>query len=236
MTPLNVTVKVTLREAFLIFLLILVTVMITNYSKITENLRRFIMNHLVIYAHPHDGSFNNAILDTAVDALKSQGHEVYVRDLYKLGFNPVLTPQDTAALREGNAPADIKVEHEFLEKADVITLIYPIWWTGLPAIIKGYVDRIFSYGFAYQYNAEGGVDKLLLGKKGVIINTHGTPAGIYDAIGMTNSLKQTSNEGIFDLCGIELVDHIIFGGVTTVATDDDRKAMLTQVKETFSSF
>jgi NAD(P)H dehydrogenase (quinone) len=193
------------------------------------------MNHLIVYAHPHEGSFNNAILDTAVNALKAQGHEVNVRDLNKLGFNPVLSHADTAALREGNAPADIAAEQEFLVKAEVITFIYPIWWTGLPAILKGYVDRTFSYGFAYQYNAEGGIDKLFAGKKGIIINTYGTPGEVYESIGMNNSLKQTSDGGIFEFCGIEVLEHFLFGGVTTVATDEDRKHMLEQVKEKFSS-
>lgn len=194
------------------------------------------MNHLIVYAHPHEGSFNNAILDTAVGALKEKGHEVIVRDLYKLIFNPILSSADTAALREGNAPADIKAEQEYLAKADVITFIYPIWWTGLPAIIKGYVDRTFSYGFAYQYNSQGSIDKLFTGKKGVLINTYGTPGDMYESMGMNASLKQTSAGGIFDFCGIEVVEHFLFGGVTTVATDETRKEMLAQVEKKFSSF
>ncbi|MFC3799239.1 NAD(P)H-dependent oxidoreductase [Cohnella sp. GCM10012308] len=192
------------------------------------------MNHLIIYAHPHEGSFNNAILDTTVNALKSKGHEVHVRDLYSLGFNPVLSPADTAALRAGNPPADIAAEQAFLAKADFITFIYPIWWTGLPAILKGYVDRTFSYGFAYQYNSEGGIDKLFSGKKGLLINTHGTPSEIYDSIGMSQSLKQTSGGGIFEFCGIEVVDQLLFGGVTST-TDETRKDMLAQVEKKFNS-
>ncbi|MBB3112418.1 NAD(P)H dehydrogenase (quinone) [Paenibacillus phyllosphaerae] len=193
------------------------------------------MNHLIVYAHPHEGSFNNAILDTAVQALQAGGHEVHVRDLNKLGFNPVLSPADTAALREGSPPEDIKAEQQYLANADFVTFIYPIWWSGLPAIIKGYVDRIFSYGFAYQYNNEGGIDKLLAGKQGIIINTYGTPSDIYEAIGMTNALKQTSGSGIFEFCGIEVVEQFLFGGVTTVATDDTRREMLAQVERKFSS-
>lgn len=193
------------------------------------------MNHLIVYAHPHEGSFNSAILDTAVGALKAKGHEVTVRDLNKLGFNPVLSSADTAALREGNVPSDIKTEQDYLAKADVITFIYPIWWTGLPAILKGYVDRTFSYGFAYQYNNEGGIDKLLTGKKGIMINTYGTPGEIYESIGMNASLKQTSSGGIFEFCGIEVVEQFLFGGVTSVATDEDRKEMLAQVEKKFSS-
>ncbi|ACT03694.1 NAD(P)H-dependent oxidoreductase [Paenibacillus sp. JDR-2] len=192
------------------------------------------MNHLIVYAHPHEESFNHAILDTAVNALKEGGHEVTVRDLNKLGFNPVLSPVDTAALREGNPPADIKTEQAFLEAADFITFIYPIWWTGLPAIIKGYVDRTFSYGFAYQYNSEGGIDKLFTGKKGILINTYGTPGEIYESIGMNNSLKQTSGSGIFEFTGIEVVEQFLFGGVSSV-TDEARKEMLAQVDKKFSS-
>ncbi|MFD0590953.1 NAD(P)H-dependent oxidoreductase [Paenibacillus sp. GCM10027627] len=194
------------------------------------------MNHLIVYAHPHEGSFNQAILDTTVRALQSNGHQVDVRDLYKLKFNPILSAEDTASMRAGNIPADIKAEQDFVSQADFITFIYPIWWAGLPAIIKGYADRVFSYGFAYQFNDQGELEQLLAGKKGAIINTFGTPEHIYEATGMNRSIKQTSQAGIFEFCGIETVKLFHFGGVTTVATDETRKEMLVQVEEAFKSF
>jgi NAD(P)H dehydrogenase (quinone) len=107
------------------------------------------MNHLIVYAHPHPESLNHAILNTTISTLKNNGHDVFVRDLYELNFQPVLQPEDTAAMKEGHTPKDIKTEQEFINDADVITFIYPIWWTGLPAILKGYVDRVFAYGYAY---------------------------------------------------------------------------------------
>ncbi|MBJ6364017.1 NAD(P)H-dependent oxidoreductase [Paenibacillus sp. GCM10012307] len=194
------------------------------------------MNHLIVYAHSEEGSFNNAILDTVVKALEAKGHDVHVRDLYKLGFDPIFSKADSAALRAGNPPADIKTEQEYLAQADFITFIYPIWWTGLPAIIKGYVDRTFSYGFAYQYNQEGGIDKLFAGKKGAIINTHGTPSEIYDAIGMTAALKQTSGNGIYEFCGIEVAEHLLFGGIPASTTAEERSEILNQIEKRFSSF
>lgn len=193
------------------------------------------MNHLLVYAHPHEGSFNNAILDTAVSALRANGHDVHVRHLYQLGFNPVLSPSDTAALSEGNPPADIQTEQEYLAKADYITFIYPIWWTGLPAILKGYVDRTFSHGFAYKSNGEGGIEPLFTGKKGLIVTTCDTPAEIYNATGMTDSLKQTSGSGIFEFCGIEVVDQLLFGGVSSHTPEAVLKDMLVQVENRFSS-
>jgi NAD(P)H dehydrogenase (quinone) len=188
------------------------------------------MKHLVVYAHPHPESFNHAILKTTVRALEKKGHKVDVRDLYALNFQPVLKPEDTKAMKSGQTPEDIKQEQEFLAQADAITLIYPIWWTGLPAILKGYIDRVFSYGFAYSYSEEG-INKLLTGKKGLIINTHGTPNEIYDQMGMTEGLKVTSDIGIFEFTGIETVEHLLFGSVPAIG-EASLKDMLKQVEET----
>ncbi len=176
------------------------------------------MKHLIVYAHPNADSFNHAILETTAAALKANGDEVVVRDLYALDFQPVLKPADTEAMKAGQTPEDIRVEQQHISEADTITFIFPIWWTGLPAILKGYVDRVFAYGFAYAYGAAG-IDKLLTGKKGLIINTHGTPKEIYDQIGMTAGLKITSDIGIFDFTGIEPVEHLLFGGVPAIGEE-----------------
>lgn len=191
------------------------------------------MKHLIVYAHPYSESLNHSILETTVNALKENGHEVVVRDLYALDFQPVLKREDTAAMKAGNIPDDIKTEQEFIAEADAITFIYPIWWTGLPAILKGYVDRVFAYGFAYSTGPEG-VIKLLQGKKGLIINTHGTPNEVYDEMGMTAGLKVTSDIGIFDFTGIEPVDHLLFGSIGYL-DEEAYKGMLKQVEHTINS-
>ncbi|OCT14606.1 NAD(P)H dehydrogenase [Paenibacillus pectinilyticus] len=191
------------------------------------------MKHLIVYAHPNSESLNHAILDTTVNTLKKQGHEVTVRDLYELDFQPVLKPADTAAMRNGHTPQDIQTEQDHIAQADVITFIYPIWWTGLPAIFKGYIDRVFSYGFAYSVGEEG-IIKLLAGKKGVIINTHGTPNEVYDHIGMTNGLKLTSDTGIFDFVGIESLGHLFFGSIGYL-DDASYKGILKQVEDKLDS-
>ncbi|MGJ3197215.1 NAD(P)H-dependent oxidoreductase [Peribacillus frigoritolerans] len=191
------------------------------------------MRHLVVYAHPYSESLNHSILETTVNALEKNGHEVVVRDLYAIDFQPVLKPEDTAAMKAGKTPDDIKTEQEFISEAEVITFIYPIWWTGLPAILKGYVDRVFSFGFAYSAGEEG-VIKLLKGKKGLIINTHGTPNEVYDAVGMSAGLKVTSDIGIFDFTGIEPVDHLLFGSIGYL-DEEAYKGMLKKVEDTIKS-
>ncbi|MCM3791392.1 NAD(P)H-dependent oxidoreductase [Domibacillus indicus] len=187
------------------------------------------MKHLIVYAHPHKESLNHAILKTTVEALKKNGHEVAVRDLYALDFQPVLKPEDTEAMKAGRTPQDIKTEQEFIAEADAITFIYPIWWTGLPAILKGYVDRVFSYGFAYAAG-EQGIVKMLTGKKGFIINTHGTPSEVYDEMGMTAGMKVTSDTGIFEFTGIEPAGHLFFGSIGYLSADM-YEGMLKEVEE-----
>ncbi|MDR7370255.1 NAD(P)H-dependent oxidoreductase [Flavobacterium aquidurense] len=167
------------------------------------------MKHLIIYSHPNQGSLNHHLLQTATDSLKAKNHEIVIRDLYQLNFNPVLSLEDMNGQRMGNVTDEVKQEQQYISWADHITFIYPIWWTGMPAIMKGYIDRVFSYGFAYRYDQ--GVQKgLLTGKLTTIINTHGKSQAEYESIGMDKALSLTSDKGIFTYCGLEINQHFFF--------------------------
>lgn len=167
------------------------------------------MKHLIIYAHPNPESLNNHFKTTLVNHLQQNSHDVVVRDLYQLNFNPVLSLADMAGQQKGQVADEVKLEQEFIDWADCITFIHPIWWTGLPAIMKGYIERVFSYGFAYRYDQ--GVQKgLLLGKQTVIINTHGKSHEEYNAIGMDKALSLTSDKGIYSYCGLDIKQHFFF--------------------------
>ncbi|WP_369902005.1 NAD(P)H-dependent oxidoreductase [Bacillus manliponensis] len=187
------------------------------------------MKHLIVYAHPNPKSFNHAILETVKGQLEEKGHEVRVRDLYELNFNPVLAASDFISFSEGNTPADIAEEQEHIKWADAITFIYPVWWAGLPAILKGYVDRVFSHGFAYAYG-ENGIEKLLSGKKGLLLSTMGNSQENYEANGMFTAMKNTTDAGIFDFTGIEVLEHTFYTSVPAVS-DEVRKEYLEEVKE-----
>lgn len=116
------------------------------------------MKHLIIYAHPNQ---ENAQYKQCIEKmLEQRGLEVIVRDLYSIGFDPVLSLDDMTGQRKGIVNDLIKKEQEYISWADLVTFIYPIWWTGMPAIMKGYIDRVFSYGFAYSYDQ--GIQKGLL--------------------------------------------------------------------------
>jgi NAD(P)H dehydrogenase (quinone) len=167
------------------------------------------MKHLIIYSHPNDGSLNHHFMKTAVKILQTNKQEVEIRDLYQLNFNPVLSLDDIERQLKGKITADLQQEQDYISWADHITFIYPIWWTGMPAIMKGFIDRVFSYGFAYRY--DHGIQKgLLTGKQVTIINTHGKSKAEYESIGMDKALSLTSDKGIFTYCGFEINQHFFF--------------------------
>ena len=167
------------------------------------------MKHLIIYAHPNPQSLNSHFKQTLAEHLWDKGHEVVIRDLCELNFNPILSLEDMQGQRLGKVSNDVKHEQEFISWAEHITFIYPIWWTGMPAIMKGFIDRVFSYGFAYRYDQ--GVQKgLLKGKQTTVINTHGKSKAEYEEIGMDKALSLTSDKGIFTYCGLEINQHFFF--------------------------
>ena len=189
------------------------------------------MKHLIIYAHPNPQSLNAHFKNILIEHLQRHDNDVVVRDLYDLGFDPVLSLDDMAGQRKGEVSEDAKLEQEHIAWADCITFIHPIWWTGLPAILKGYIDRVFSYGFAYRYDQ--GVQKgLLTGKQAIIINTHGKSQDEYNAIGMDKALLLTSDKGIYTYCGLEIKEHFFFDKAdrTTAAIIEEWKG---QIKQAF---
>ncbi|MEB3203164.1 MAG: NAD(P)H-dependent oxidoreductase [Candidatus Sericytochromatia bacterium] len=186
------------------------------------------MKHLVIYAHPNPASLSNAMKDVLVETYKAQGSEVVVRDLYAMDFEPVLKGSDFAAMKAGSLPEDIAAEQAHLTWADAVTVVAPVWWAGLPAVLKGYIDRVLLPGFAYRYGPNG-VEGLLSGKKVLLVSNHGNPSDYYASIGMHGSMTQTQDAGIYAFCGMEVVQHLYFGSVPSV-DDATRKGYLDDVR------
>lgn len=191
------------------------------------------MNHLVVFAHPNTKSFGKGIADTIRKASEEKGAKVEVRDLYAIGFDPVLKPTDFEAYAKGEVLEDVRTEQDYIRWADVITFVYPVWWTGFPALLKGYVDRVFTYGFAYA-SVDGAVTGLLPEKKALLFSTTGTPGEVYEQNGTHQAMKQTSDVGVFHFSGIEVLNHTFFGAVPYVS-DDVRKDYLKEVEKVIQS-
>jgi len=191
------------------------------------------MKSLIIYAHPNPASFTNAIKNTVEEQLKAKGHEFKTRDLYATNFSSVLTGQDLGSIYQGQVPTDIKAEQELMAWADNYILIYPIWWAGMPAIMKGYIDRILTYGFAYVYG-EKGPEGLLQGKNAVLITPHGSPKEYYEPAGFYKSMGQTQDTGIWEFCGVNVNKHFYFGMMNKEQAD--REAYLKEIADFFAKF
>ena len=130
------------------------------------------MKTLIIYAHPNDKSYNASILETVKENLSSK-HELKILDLYKEKFNPVLRFDTTHRRRDLAHDVAMKDYRDLITWADQLIFIFPTWWSGMPAILKGFIDRVFVAGFAYQNGPRGPVGQL--DGKAWIITTHNTP-------------------------------------------------------------
>ena len=187
------------------------------------------MNVLVIYAHPNPASFNHAILEAVVKTFQNRGHACTVRDLYGIRFDPILAPADFDAIQKGSARPDVADEQRFVQAADLLVFIHPIWWFSVPAILKGWIDRVFTYGFAYTVTDQGPAP-LLRGKKAAIFNTTGGAEAAYEQGGFHTALKAVFETGTLAFCGIETIHHRFFHAVPYV-TPEERTAMLLQAKQ-----
>lgn len=182
--------------------------------------RRDPLKHLIIFCHPDESSLSAAYREELKCLTEDAGHGYIVRDLYNLSFNPVLGREDFAAFAEGNTPEDIRLEQDYIQGADLITFIFPVWWTGMPALMKGYIDRVFARGFAYDIDGLGEVKKLLSGKKVVILSNFGNSYEQYDKAGMLEAMRKTIDTGIFAFCGMEVVEHHFFGHIDNASKEE----------------
>ncbi|MPZ63565.1 MAG: flavodoxin family protein [Propionibacteriales bacterium] len=191
------------------------------------------MKVLWVFAHPEPRSLNGALRDDGLRALRAMGHDVRESDLYAMGWKPVVdgddfrhdpderlivgAAQEAAQAAETLSP-DIRAEQEKVEWADALVLQFPMWWFGMPAILKGWFDRVFVQGFAFGIKdpATGRSrrygDNRLCGKRAMVITTYGAreasmgPRGIH---GDVEDLLFPLQHGILWYAGISVVSPVL---------------------------
>jgi NAD(P)H dehydrogenase (quinone) len=192
------------------------------------------MNVLIIYAHPNPASFNRAILEVVDSTLRDHGHATRVHDLYAMHCRAVLDGEDLLRNWRGDLPADTRREQDAVRWAGGLVFVYPIWWFGPPAILKGWIDRVFTRKFAFDFGPEGMMG-LLTQEKALIINTLGGDAATYQRERWHELLVRPMAEGILGTCGIRNVLHRAFYQVPTVS-QAERQAMLEDVRALAAAF
>ncbi|SQI92446.1 NAD(P)H-dependent oxidoreductase [Aggregatibacter aphrophilus] len=130
----------------------------------------------IIYAHPYEQSFNHAILQRVRELLESKGEAYKLIDLYADGFNPAYTKEELALFNQGKALDPLVLHYqEILKKTDRLIFIFPIWWADMPAIVKGFEDKVFLKTLAYNPTLTGIKGSLTQIREAVVITTSTAP-------------------------------------------------------------
>jgi NAD(P)H dehydrogenase (quinone) len=175
---------------------------LTFLTKIVKNYRVKVVE---IICNPRPGSYNLALAASAREKLLSLGHEVTLHDLYKEGFNPVLDASELA--RSFSLEGLVQDYSRELTETDGLVLFHPEWWGQPPAMLKGWVDRVFRQGIAYELEGEEFTEKgwkpLLKGKKGLVFATSDAEAH------SARTLEALWTHTILGRCGMQASCHVL---------------------------
>lgn len=187
------------------------------------------MKHAVIIAHPSRRSLNAAIARTYREAVEHLGHDVIERDLYAMRFDPCLKAAEIPGPRAAVFRPDVRRERALLADVDVFALVYPLWFNAPPAILKGYIDRVFSMGFGFRPDF-GGTRPALAGRKLISFTTSGAPDAWVHESGAMSTLIRLFDTHLAETCGLTVVDHAHFGGMVSGIAEEAVAEVLTKVR------
>lgn len=198
---------------------------------------------LLVYAHPEPTSLTRTLADEAKATLTAEGHRVLESDLYGMGWKAVFDGDDFvsrkrtdrlsfieesgAAFAGATQTADVAEEQAKLVAADAVIFVFPLWWFSFPAILKGWVDRVFAFGLAYGYKGAGNQYRYgeggLAGKRALLCTSVGGPLQDYGARGINGSLEQILfpiTHGTLFFAGMEVLPTVAV--YSSVAMTEER--------------
>jgi NAD(P)H dehydrogenase (quinone) len=198
---------------------------------------------LIVHAHPEPRSFSGALTRQAVQTLTDVGHTVDVSDLYAMKFKAVADADDyveredpaylridreqTHAHRVDAVAADVRSEQDKIARADLLILQYPMWWFGMPAILKGWADRVFTRGFAYLPGRKYDTG-MLRGKLAMVSVTTGTSADTYMPDGIDGALLDILwpiHNGLLRYSGFDLLTPYVTHMPSKINAEDRQRAL-----------
>ncbi len=206
------------------------------------------MRYLIVSAHPEPQSFNHSLVRAATTFLEAQGHEVKHSDLYAMQWQPVSDRRNFSSvhnpdyykqqLEELHATehdtfsADIATEMDKLFWYDTLILQFPLWWFGMPAIMKGWVDKVFAMGKIYS-SAKWFETGSFVGKKAMVSITTGGPQRNYSEGGRHPSVEKLLlpiHHGILEFNGFTVADPFVSWEVAHIA-DSEREQYIKQFQQ-----
>jgi NAD(P)H dehydrogenase (quinone) len=170
------------------------------------------MHLLAVFCHPRRDSFTGALLDSFAAGIAEAGHEMELADLYREGFDPSFRPEDYAQFRSEPMPEKILAEQRRVERADALAFVFPVWWWSFPAMLKGWIDRVWSEGWAYNFTPERSKG-LLRDRPTILLGSAATSAPTYRKYRYDEAMRVQIDIGILSYCGIRSVATHIFHDV-----------------------
>lgn len=190
-----------------------------------------VLRHAVILAHPDADSFNAAAADTYCEAVRALGHDAVLRDLYRLGFDPVLKSIEQPRPDRYAMANDVAAEVAEIEAADILVLVYPIWYGSMPAILKGYVDRVLGAGFSHGAIRERHGHRFLGGKQLLSISTSGNSIQWLDEQGAWLSLRNVFGDYLAQAFSMAGAEHLHLSNIVDNMTERHVGEELYRVRE-----
>ncbi|MES2056883.1 MAG: NAD(P)H-dependent oxidoreductase [Pseudomonadota bacterium] len=160
------------------------------------------MHALIVVAHPDPDSLTHGIAAQVAEGLANSGNSFDIADLMAEGFDPRFTTADLAVhRREAPPPADVMAEQARIDRADALVLVFPVYWWSMPGLLKGWIDRVFANGWAFDFSADATLVKKLGDLRVHLLGVGGADAGTYGRHGYSGAMATQIDHGIFDYCG-----------------------------------
>jgi NAD(P)H dehydrogenase (quinone) len=194
------------------------------------------MHALIVLAHPNPQSFSHGIAAQVAQGVEMNGHTAQIADLAAEGFDPRFTRNDVDVSNKEALPADdVLAEQKRVDRADALVLVYPVYWWSMPGLLKGWIDRVLTNGWAYDYGADLRVAKKLR-RLSVHLVAHGAAdLKTYQKYGYQDAMKKQIDEGIFDYCGAKVLTSQLLIGLDDSARAADLETALNLGRGIFES-
>ncbi|MEB0206863.1 NAD(P)H-dependent oxidoreductase [Pseudomonas sp. CCC3.1] len=164
------------------------------------------MHALIVVAHHNPQSLTHGLATHVAQGLAGAGHTFEIADLSAQAFDPRFSAADLAVHhKQAAAPADVLAEQARIDRADALVLVFPVYWWSMPALLKGWIDRVFANGWAFDFSTDAKLEKKLSHLRVHLLALGGADGATYERRGYTQAMKTQIEHGIFDYCGVQAV-------------------------------
>jgi len=189
------------------------------------------VKHAIIVSHPDEHSFTTSVAERYAKTVRAIGHEAVIRDLYRIDFDPVLKIEEIPTHGAVTLNHDVSRELGMIGGADVFILVYPVWFGSPPAMLKGYIDRVFGAGVSYRAVRDTDPHPLLSGKKLVSLTSSGTSRAWLEEHAAWMSLRNLYDNYLEYAFSMESAQHFHFDNIAPDLATRFVEEKLFQVEE-----